>query len=152
MFLAMTTGGKAMNASEKEIVELGQRWAEAEVRGDVAALDALATDDFRLVGPAGFILDKQQWLERYRAGALVTRSLRWEDVDVRVHGDTAIAIGRDTQEAEFQGNAVNGEFRATQVAVREAGRWRLASVHIGPLGAPPPFLRQGPPAGSGGAR
>src|SRR5690349_12208583 len=117
--MTTATGGHAMNANDSEIVELGRRWAEAEVRGDVAALDALATDDFRLVGPAGFILDKQQWLERYRSGTLVTRFLRWEDVDVRVHGDAAIAIGRDTQEAEYQGNAVNGEFRVTQVAVRD---------------------------------
>jgi|SRR5205823_2038666 len=134
-----------MNTSETEIHEMGQRWAEAEVHGDIAALDALATDDFRLVGPAGFILDKQQWLDRYRSGAFVTHSLRWEDVDVRVHGATAIAIGRYTQEAEFHGNPANGEFRVTQVAVRDTGHWRLAGIHIGPLGAPPDFLRQGPP-------
>jgi ketosteroid isomerase-like protein len=134
-----------MNASDTEIRELGKRWAEAEVHGDVDALDALATEDFRLVGPAGFILDKQQWLDRYRGGGLTMRSLHWEDVDVRVHGEAAVAIGRYTQEATFQGNPVDGEFRVTQVAVRDPDRWRLASIHIGPLGAPPAFLRQGPP-------
>ncbi len=129
-------------ASEKEIRDLGQRWAEAEVRGDIAALDALATDDFRLVGPAGFILDKQQWLDRYRSGTLVTRSLRWEDVEVRVYGDAAVAVGRHIQQAQHQGNPVDGEFRATHIAVHDADRWRLAGVHIGPLGTPPAFLRQ----------
>jgi len=36
--------------TEEEIRELNRRWAEAETRGDVAALDALAADGFRLVG------------------------------------------------------------------------------------------------------
>lgn len=130
----------------KEIFELGRRWAEAEVRGDVAALDALVTDGFRLVGPAGFVLDKQQWLDRYRTGDLVTRSLRWEDVDVRRYGAaTAVAIGRHVQEAAYQGNPVDGEFRASHVAVYDAGQWRLAGIHIGPLGGPPPFLQKGRP-------
>jgi hypothetical protein len=35
---------------------------QAETRGDTDTLGALATPDFRLVGPAGFILTKQQWL------------------------------------------------------------------------------------------
>jgi hypothetical protein len=41
----------------------------------VATLDALTTDDFTLAGPAGFVPDKQQWLERYRHHDLVTHSL-----------------------------------------------------------------------------
>jgi hypothetical protein len=94
-----------------------------------------------LVGPVGFILDKQQWLERYRGGGLRTKALAFEDAVTRVHGDTAIRIGRHVQEAEFQGRPVNGEFRATHIAVRDGGRWRLAGVHLSPIGGPPPFAR-----------
>jgi hypothetical protein len=36
---------------------------EAEIEADAAALDALATDDFTLIGPAGFVLGKQHWLD-----------------------------------------------------------------------------------------
>lgn len=64
------------------------------------------------------------------------------DRDVtRVHGDCAIRIGRHVQEAEFQGRPVNGEFRATHIAVRDEDRWRLAGVHLSPIGGPPPFAR-----------
>lgn len=133
-------------SSDMETLELGRRWAEAEVRGDVTALDALATDGFRLVGPAGFVLDKQQWLDRYRTGDLVTRSLRWEDVDVHCYGAaTAVAIGRHVQQAAYQGKPVDGQFRASHVAVYDAGLWRLAGIHVSPLGGPPPFLQRGEP-------
>jgi ketosteroid isomerase-like protein len=124
-----------------ELAELDRTLARAEIEGDTATLDALATDDFMLVGPVGFVLDKQQWLERYRGGGLHTTALALEDATTRVRGDVAISIGRHIQEAEFQGRPVNGEFRATHIAVRDAGRWQLAGVHLSPIGGPPPFAR-----------
>jgi ketosteroid isomerase-like protein len=124
-----------------ELAELDRTLARAEIEGDTATLDALATDDFMLVGPVGFVLDKQQWLERYRGGGLHTTALAFEDATTRVRGDVAISIGRHIQEAEFQGRPVNGEFRATHIAVRDAGRWQLAGVHLSPIGGPPPFAR-----------
>ncbi len=123
----------------EELEELDRTIARAELDGDTATLDALSTDDFTLVGPVGFVLDKQQWLDRYRGGDLRTRALAFNDAVTRVRGDCAIRIGRHVQEAEFQGRPVNGEFRATHIAVRDGGRWRLAGVHLSPIGGPPPF-------------
>jgi ketosteroid isomerase-like protein len=126
----------------QQLADLDRDVTRAEVDGDVATLDALATDDFTLVGPIGFVLDKQQWLERYRAGGLRTTALAFEDAVTRVHGDCAIRIGRHVQEAEFQGRPVSGEFRATHIAVREGERWRLAGIHLSPIGGPPPFAKE----------
>src|SRR5262249_16619882 len=66
-----TTEGAVMtDPTTTEILELGRRWAQAEQHADVETLDALAVADFELVGPLGFVLDKQQWLDRYRTGDL----------------------------------------------------------------------------------
>ena len=124
-----------------ELAELDRTVTRAEIDGDSATLDALATHDFMLVGPVGFVLDKQQWLQRYRGGGLRTLALTFEDAVTRIHGDCAIRIGRHVQEAQFQGRPVNGEFRATHIAVRDGGRWRLAGIHLSPIGGPPPFAR-----------
>ncbi|MFU8854816.1 nuclear transport factor 2 family protein [Micromonospora sp. SL1-18] len=118
-----------------DIFELGQRWAEAEQRADIEALDALAVADFALVGPLSFVLDKQQWLDRYRTGNLITASLTWDDVAVRSYGDTAVAIGIHTQQASYRGQPSNGQFRATHIAVRSGGRWQLAGIQLSPIAA-----------------
>lgn len=47
---------------EDAIHQLHQRWAGAEQRGDTDTLATLTTDEFVLVGPLGFLLNKQQWL------------------------------------------------------------------------------------------
>jgi ketosteroid isomerase-like protein len=119
--------------------ELERRWATAEIDADAPALDAIATDDFILVGPAGFVLSKQQWLERYRHRDLLTRSLSFDDTTTRVYGDAAVTIGRHVQQAEYRGQPANGEFRATHIAVRDGSRWLLAGVHLSPIGGPGQF-------------
>jgi len=130
-----------MSITADALHELTQRWAMAEIAGDVSTLDALAVDDFTLVGPVGFVLGKQQWLDRYRHGDLLTRSLSFEDTTTRIYGDAAVTIGRHLQEAEYRGHPVNGEFRATQIAVLDGSRWLLAGQHLSPIGGPPPFPR-----------
>ncbi len=125
--------------TQDQLRDLDRRWTQSEVDGDVTQLDKLATDDFMLVGPVGFVLDKQQWLDRYRAGDLATHALAFEDTVTRVYDGVAVTIGRYIQEADFKGNPVNGEFRATQIAVRDGSGWRLAGLHLSSIGGPPPF-------------
>ena len=126
-----------MNDVQAEIEELGKRWAKAELAGDITVLDSLATTDFLLVGPLGFILDKAQWLERYSSGAFVTSALSWRDTNVRVFGDCAIVVGVHDQEAAYRGQPNNGQFRATHILISEGGTWRLAGMHLSPMAAPP---------------
>lgn len=129
-----------MNDDVAELEDFGRRWGKAEIEGDVTVLDALATKDFMLVGPLGFVLDKAQWLDRYSSGDFVTSALDWRDTQVRVFGDCAIVVGVHDQEAAYRGQPNNGQFRATHILVREDGAWRLAGMHLSPI-APPP----GPP-------
>ncbi|UYM03844.1 nuclear transport factor 2 family protein [Solicola gregarius] len=120
-----------------DIEDFGQRWAAAEQAADVDTLAGMVVDDFLLVGPLGFILDRTQWLDRYRNGDLVTSSLNWVDTTARVYADTAVVVGVHDQEAAYHGQANNGRFRSTHVLVRDAGRWQLASMHLSPIMAPP---------------
>ncbi|MDT5032996.1 MAG: hypothetical protein QOC94_3167 [Actinoplanes sp.] len=116
--------------TDTEIRELGTRWAQAEQGGDTNTLADLTAADFRLVGPFGFVLDKAQWLDRYASGDLTTQSLIWDDVEVRDFGQTAIAIGTHTQQATYQGRDADGQFRVTQIFVRQKDQWLLASLHL----------------------
>lgn len=114
------------------IRDLGSAWVDAELAADVDALDALATDDFRLVGPFGFVLGKEQWLDRYRSGDFATSTLTWDDLDVREYGDSVVTIGMQSQEAAYRGAPSNGDFRITHVFVRDGGRWKIATMQLSP--------------------
>lgn len=123
-----------------DIRTTGQQWAEAEFRGDPGALATLTTEDFHVVGPVGFVLDRQQYLGRYQGG-FAPEAVSWDEVEVVEHGDAAITVAVVTQQASFQGQRADGRFRVTHVFVRGAGGWRVAHAHYSHIGAPPPFAR-----------
>jgi ketosteroid isomerase-like protein len=123
------------------IRELEKAWSEAELRADTGTLDAISTPDFMLVGPLGFVLDKDQWLQRYRSGDLVTESLSFEDPATRVYGDAAVTVARHVQQASYKGQPADGQFRTTHIAVRGDSGWLLAGIQLSPIGGPPPFAR-----------
>jgi ketosteroid isomerase-like protein len=129
--------------ADQQIQELGQRWAAAEPQGDAHALGELLVDDFRAVGPLGFVLTKQQWLDRYGAGGLQNASFTFDDVGVRVYGDATIAIGTQTQTGSFRELSTDGTFRVTQTVILERGRWLIASIHLRPIasGGQPASIR-----------
>ena len=111
------------------------------MRADTATLEAISTGDFTLVGPLGFVLNKQQRLERYRSGDLVTHSLSLQDPATRVYGDAAVTIARHVQQASYKGQPADGQFRTTHIAVHREGGWLLAGIQLSPIGGPPPFAR-----------
>lgn len=120
-------------------LDLGRRWVAAELGGDVAALDGLAAPGFQLVGPVGFVLDREQWLDRFGPDKLQLEQLEWSDVTVREHGDTAVMTGVQEQRATFAGQRADARFRVSHVAVRTRGTVHLVLVQLSPLGGPGPF-------------
>ena len=124
-------------AATDQVLDLGQRWAAAKRAGDAAALELLLADDFLLVGPLGFMLDKTQYLGSRRSGELQHESLEWADIRVRVFGDAAVVVGVQTQRSTYQARDASGQFRVTQIVVRRGDRWMLVGLHYSPIAQRP---------------
>jgi ketosteroid isomerase-like protein len=131
-----------MTTTADRIRDLGTAWVTAELGADIETLDKLATDDFHLVGPFGFVLDKQQWLDRYRSGDFATTTLTWHDVESREYDNSVVTIGTQSQQATYKGTPSNGEFRITHVFIRQGDQWKIAGMQLSPATfAPPPMAR-----------
>jgi len=125
--------------NENDVLELQRKWAEAELNGDVDALESLLDEEFHSVGPAGFVLNKQGWIGRYRSGDLKNEEFSWNNESVRFYGDdTAIIVGTQAQKTTYQGNPVpQANLRFTTVAVRKNDRWVGAAIHMSSIMQPP---------------
>jgi ketosteroid isomerase-like protein len=124
-----------------QLEEIAGNWAAAELRGDTAVLGEVLADDFVAVGPRGFMLTREEWLSRHGSGKLTYESFEWDEVSVRVHGNAAVMIGRQTVSGLYEDGDVRYEiqdqFRATLVFVEERGRWLLLGLHLSPIAGPP---------------
>lgn len=68
------------------MLDLVQRWAAAELAGDVGAYGQLLTADFTGVGPAGFVLTGEQWASRH-LGDLHNEKFEVLDPHATIYGD-----------------------------------------------------------------
>lgn len=123
---------------ESEIMHLADAWGAAELRGDTAFLENLLANDFVGVGPLGFLLNKQQWIERHQSGDMKYDVHTLDEANVRAYNEAAILIGRLTQKATYRGNPINAQMRTTLVFVQQ-GQWKLANLQLSAIGQPPNF-------------
>jgi ketosteroid isomerase-like protein len=134
----ITNDEQIVTMTRTEIKDLLTRFAEAQRLSDVDELSGMLTDDFKLVGPLGFVVPKQEWLEQLRTGRLQIQSLEWDEIDIRTHAYAhfAIAIGRVTQAATYARKPADGQFRVTAIAIGHGTSWHLAGAHYSPIAAP----------------
>ncbi len=123
----------AQNNTEQDLERLAEDWASSERRGDTAFMQRTPTGDFAGIGPRGFMLAKDEWLERFTSGRLKYEYLEWDEVKVRVYGDAAVVTGRVKQEVSYQGQGMESDLRTTLVFVKQQGNWLLASLQFSPI-------------------
>ena len=127
--------------TEQEVARLANTWANAELRGDVAFLEKTLADDFTGIGPLGFMLTRQEWIERHRSGDMKYDSFDLDEVRVRAYNEAAVLTSRQVQNAAYRGNSINAQFRITLVFVQQQGQWKLANLQLSTIGQPPNFAR-----------
>jgi len=126
-----------MSDQTQKITELGEDWAAAELRGDVASLAAILADDFVGVGPRGFALTRDQWLLRHDTGSLRYDTFGLDEAEVRLYGDAAIIVCRQSAEGVYEDEngrfQLNDQFRLTLFFVKQGESWRLAGLQLSPI-------------------
>jgi hypothetical protein len=95
------------------------------------------------VGPQATIVDRDRYLYVRISGELIHHAFDWDVASVSVCPDaalTSVRVHRHPEPAEHvRGRDVSGQFRATQVMVRQADDWqgwKIARIHLTRLASP----------------
>ncbi|HJU55799.1 MAG TPA: nuclear transport factor 2 family protein [Pyrinomonadaceae bacterium] len=125
--LASAQSAKQKAAIEQEIRRLDLAHADAVLRGDLAAMDKLWTEDFIVNNPFNEV-DKA---DRIRTGTVTYSSFIREPESVLVHGGTVIVMGRETVvpkgSSPDAGKTINRRY--TNIWMKRGGKWRLVARH-----------------------
>lgn len=129
-------------------------WCAAEQAGDVAALDRYLADDFLAIGPLGFTLTRQDWLDRHASGVLTYETFGLAETETRRYGDVTVVVARQEGDGAYRGHPVPSATRVTLLLVPGEHGYRLAGIQhsfiAGTPGTPPiPGAPAGPPATAG---
>ena len=114
--------------AENTIIELENARCRALVACDLSALSELVDEDLVHIHATGKVDSKQHYLELVRT-AIKFLSVQRDDLQVRVHGDVAVATGRLAQSIEFRstGEQRNMDVMTTQIWLCRDDVWRQIS-------------------------
>jgi uncharacterized protein (TIGR02246 family) len=98
-------------------------------RNDAAALDRIYADDYTFINESGEFTTKAPRLAAIKSGEMKYESLSFEDLNVRLYGNTAVATYRAMVKARSKGQDVGGALRVTVTLVKTKGRWQVVAAH-----------------------
>jgi ketosteroid isomerase-like protein len=124
---------KIQNFSRDELVAVTHEWDRAMVENDAEAIGRYMADDWVIVGSDGRVSDKATFLALVNSGALSHDVMESHDLDIRLHGDTALVLARGISGGKYQGHPFREIERVSCVFVRTGGRWRCVLTHLSRL-------------------
>ncbi|MGD0920661.1 MAG: nuclear transport factor 2 family protein [Terriglobia bacterium] len=128
VFAQAKPAAPAKSASvEQELIKLENDWNNASVKRDLAALSRIVADDWTDIEPEG-IFNKAQTLANLKSGEEVWTSAVADEMKVRVYGDAAVVLGRNTVKAQYKGKDLSGQYRFTDTWVRKDSRWQCVAT------------------------
>jgi ketosteroid isomerase-like protein len=113
-----------------------QEFNRSLIAQDIDALSRLYADDYMLVRPDGSVLSKQDVLRDLDAGGLTFRSIEMRDVNIRIHGATALLTAETRTVTARRGLETAAHFRLVAVYATDGNALRL--VHFQSVTLPLP--------------
>lgn len=112
--------------------------AEAHLTLDLDVIDRLIHADYVIVQPGGATETKADVLASYRTGTRHWDKAEVDQLDIRVHGDTAVVVGRWRASGHNGGEAFDYQARFLSAWTRLDGRWQNIAYQSTEIPAPVP--------------
>ncbi len=140
--LALAIGSHAARAAdaqaiaEKDLAAAARAVVDAQIRFDLKALDALLAPDYVEVSPIGDVDERAEVLSFYTpeakaqmlAAGMEPLSSAIEEIRIRIYGDQAIVIAKDTAALKVEGVTEQRSMRMLFHFRKLGGKWLLQTL------------------------
>ncbi|MGH9904664.1 MAG: nuclear transport factor 2 family protein, partial [Pyrinomonadaceae bacterium] len=113
---------------EQTIRQLLDELYAALGKNDTVALDRIYADDYTLVNELGAVTTKGPRLAAMKSGELKYESVSFDEANIRLYGNTAVATYRAMIKGQNKGQDIVGPLRVTVTLVKIKGRWQLVAA------------------------
>jgi len=118
----------AQSKAEREVLKLNKEYEEAIARRDASVHERLFAADYTYTPGNGNIMGREEHMSFTKSAAVEVKSLRSEDLRVRIYGDTAVVTGMWVSVDRRAGREfAERRNRYLLVYVRRAGRWQIVA-------------------------
>jgi uncharacterized protein (TIGR02246 family) len=117
---------------DRSVLQAENRRLDALEKGDTAAVADMLADEFVMTRPNDTVLNKQQYLQALKSGALRFKAIHHDDVQVRVVGSAAVITGRASAQVHDASGDWTAFSRYTHTYVERDGHWVVLAIHVSP--------------------
>jgi ketosteroid isomerase-like protein len=101
--------------------------------GDADAIAQGVMEDYTLTNSMGKVTTRADDIDEAKKNDPKYEIFENYDMKVRVHGDTAVVIGKTHTKGISDGKPFDFQFQFTDTFVKDGGRWRLLAGHVSKL-------------------
>jgi ketosteroid isomerase-like protein len=112
--------------SDSALLELARKTGEAWAAHDIRTLERLIDDPYFHTNLSGRTFNRAEWLAEQVPNFTPRPTITFDDMKVRVFGDTAVLTGRNVVTLRHEGKVREQALRFTQVWRRYGDTWRRA--------------------------
>jgi len=120
------TNGKNANkkgGDEQAVRQVINELAAALGSNDSYGLDRIYDDGYTFVSDTGVLTTKAQRLSGFKSGEIKYESISFDDVNVHIYGDTAVATFTVVSKFAPGVKSLGGKFMTTATFIKRKGRW-----------------------------
>ena len=128
-----TSKPAAGTSVEDQLKKMEKDRAAAVVKGDVAALEGMTSDDYILINANGQVSDKATTMNNIKTGNIKLTANDISDLKVRVYGNTAVVTGKSDAKGSIGGRELKGPVMFTRVYVKKNGKWQSVAFQQTPV-------------------
>ncbi len=140
--LGQITGKKAdyanqkTDSAEQAVMQMEHEFAASVEKSDTVTYGRLVGDDYTFTTEDGVVRTKAVLIASFKSGERNYESVSFDDIKVRLYGNTAVVIGRSTVKGQNKGQDIGGQYRYTRVYVKRQRRWQLVANQSTRIAAP----------------
>jgi ketosteroid isomerase-like protein len=121
---ASAGGGNA----EKQVAALADQFTQAFEKADTGFMEKYFADEYTGIHSDGKLSTKAQEIDNVKSGNLKWASVDVHDRKIHVYGDTALVTGLSSSTGTIGGKPYSGDYRTTQVWVKQKGDWKVVAL------------------------
>lgn len=115
---------KALANDFNAVVQAEHQLAAAHLQLDLKTIEHLLHPDYVIIQPSGKVETKTEVLASYHTGTRHWDTAQVDQLDIRLYGDTAIAVGRWLASGQHGTERFDYAARFLSIWVKQGGRWQ----------------------------
>ncbi len=112
---------------EQTLMQVERDWNQALIAKDLKTVDKIMAADWTGIDFRGMTVTKAESIAELKSGESSNQSVELGEMTVKVFGNTAVVIGRDTEKSTYHGKDSSGAYVWMDVFVKRDGRWQAVA-------------------------